>query len=108
MTINRFVNIIFYDIPVKSERYQQEYTRFRKYLLQNGYYQLQESVYACKLPSKERALHHKDIILALAPKKSQIRMLLCTKKQFKSMYVLSGELSLYERILLDDAIRVQI
>lgn len=108
MTINRYINLIFYDIPVNTGTYQKEYSKFRKYLLQNGYYQIQESVYACKIPNKERALYHKHIIECLAPKKAQIRMLLCTRKQFESMYVLAGEASLYEQILLDDRIRIDI
>ena len=108
MTITRYINIIFYDISICNNSDVKEYTRFRKYLLLNGYYQIQESVYACKISNKERAMTHRKVITELAPLKSQIRMLLCTKAQFQSMYILSGELSLHEQILLNDTMMIEL
>ena len=108
MSINRYINIVFYDISICGSETVKEYTRFRKYLLRNGYYQIQESVYACKVANKEKAMTHKKELIKIAPMRSQIRMLLCTKTQFQSMYILSGELSLYEQILLNDNLMLEL
>ena len=38
--------IVFFDLPVKTAKQRQAYRQFRKFLLKDGYLQLQESVYA--------------------------------------------------------------
>ena len=40
--------LVFFDLPVVTAENRREYTRFRKFLLKNGFLMLQESVY-CKL-----------------------------------------------------------
>ena len=43
--------IVFFDLPVKTAKQRKDYRQFRKFLLKDGYLQLQESVYA-KLVAK--------------------------------------------------------
>ncbi|MDO5335156.1 MAG: CRISPR-associated endonuclease Cas2, partial [Coriobacteriia bacterium] len=38
--------IVFFDLPVKTAKQRKDYRAFRKFLLKDGYLQLQESVYA--------------------------------------------------------------
>lgn len=38
--------IVFFDLPVQTAKQRKEYRLFRKFLLKDGYLQLQESVYA--------------------------------------------------------------
>ena len=38
--------IVFFDLPVKTAKKRKDYRQFRKFLLKDGYLQLQESVYA--------------------------------------------------------------
>lgn len=38
--------IVFFDLPVKTAKQRKDYRQFRKFLLKDGYLQLQESVYA--------------------------------------------------------------
>ena len=40
--------IVMFDLPVVSAHDRKEYSKFRKYLIKNGFLMLQESVY-CKL-----------------------------------------------------------
>ena len=45
----RFMRVlVFFDLPVLTAENRRAYTRFRKFLLKNGFLMLQESVY-CKL-----------------------------------------------------------
>lgn len=38
--------LVFFDLPVQTAKQRKEYRLFRKFLLKDGYLQLQESVYA--------------------------------------------------------------
>ena len=38
--------IVFFDLPVQTAKQRKDYRLFRKFLLKDGYLQLQESVYA--------------------------------------------------------------
>ena len=38
--------IVFFDLPVKTAKQRKDYRQFRKFLLKDGYLQLQESVFA--------------------------------------------------------------
>lgn len=38
--------LVFFDLPVKTAKQRKDYRQFRKFLLKDGYLQLQESVYA--------------------------------------------------------------
>jgi len=43
----RFMRIlVFFDLPVTTAENRRDYTRFRKFLIKNGFIMLQESVYA--------------------------------------------------------------
>ena len=47
--------IVFFDLPVQTAKQRKDYRLFRKFLLKDGYLQLQESVYASSLSTT--ALH---------------------------------------------------
>ncbi len=40
--------LLLFDLPTETAAERREYTRFRKYLIKNGFFMMQESVY-CKL-----------------------------------------------------------
>ena len=45
--MNKFMRIlVFFDLPVKTKTQRREATRFRNFLLTDGYHMLQYSVYA--------------------------------------------------------------
>lgn len=45
--MNKFMRImVFFDLPVKTKTQRREATRFRNFLLMDGYHMLQYSVYA--------------------------------------------------------------
>lgn len=37
--------IVFFDLPTETSQQRREYTRFRKFLIKNGYLMMQKSVY---------------------------------------------------------------
>lgn len=75
------------------------YTRFRKKLLGNGYYQLQESVYVGRFHTKEQIEIFEKTLILIAPSKSSVRGLTLTHDQFLKIKVLSGEMSFGEEVV---------
>ena len=77
-----------FDLPTYSLQDVREYRRFRKFLIENGFIMMQESIYT-KLLLKQ--------VRKAVPKDGLVQMLVVTEKQFAGMELLTGELnSTYE------------
>ena len=83
--------IVLFDLPVTTASDRREYTRFRKYLIKNGFLMMQESVY-CKLAQNSTAA---DLIVQNVKKNKPIsglvQTLRITEKQFSRMEYIVGE-----------------
>ena len=83
--------IVMFDLPVTTASDRREYTRFRKYLIKNGFLMMQESVY-CKLAQNSTA---PDLIVQNVKKNKPIsglvQTLRITEKQFSRMEYIVGE-----------------
>lgn len=90
--------IVMFDLPVVLPHDRKEYTRFRKYLIKNGFLMLQESVY-CKLaPNTSMADAVIENLRKNKPEKGLVQVLKVTEKQFGRMEYIVGE---YETEVLD-------
>ena len=91
--ISKFENMwIFamFDLPTDDKIKRREYTRFRKFLLSQGFTMLQYSVYAKFCSSRESAkVNHKHIKETL-PSEGEVRVFMITDKQFGEMSVFYG------------------
>ena len=76
-----------FDLPVKTREDRENYTRFRKALLKEGFVMLQYSVYAKFCESEDAAKHNRRRIRALLPPDGEVRLLGVTDRQFGSMEV---------------------
>lgn len=79
-----------FDLPVKKKQDRRNYARFRKKLLEMGYYMLQFSVYARYYSGKEAGEAHMGTIAASLPPKGEVRILTVTDVQFGKMQVFYG------------------
>ena len=83
--------IVMFDLPVTTASDRREYTRFRKYLIKNGFLMMQESVY-CKLAQNSTAA---DLIVQNVKKNKPIsglvQTLRITEKQFSIIEYIVGE-----------------
>lgn len=83
--------IVFFDLPVVIPRERREYTRFRKFLLQDGYTMLQYSVYTRICNGEDGVRKHMQRLRRnLPPVNGAIRSLKITEKQFENMDILLG------------------
>ena len=93
MTCRYMRVLVFFDLPMLSSEDRKAYTRFRKFLINDGYMMLQESVY-CKLAMNQNAAN--ALILRLKqnkPSAGLVQALVITEKQFASIELIIGDKS---------------
>lgn len=90
---NRFMRIIvFFDLPVTTKTERKIATDFRKFLIKDGYYMVQFSVYARVCNGYDAVNKHIKRLKTVVPDNGSIRVLTITEKQYEGMYVLAGKL----------------
>lgn len=86
-----------FDLPTYSLQDMREYRRFRKFLIENGFIMMQESIYTKLLLNGASATLMSKQVRKVVPKDGLVQMLVVTEKQFAGMELLTGELnSIYE------------
>ena len=91
--MNRFMRIlVFFDLPVTTKRQRHEATKFRNFLLRDGYHMLQFSVYARTCNGSDAVEKHKARLKRCLPENGSIRVLVITEKQYETIEILLGDL----------------
>lgn len=83
-----------FDLPVKTKSDRRRYTQFRHLLLDEGFSQLQYSVYARFCATEQIAETHRRRLRDKLPPSGQVRIMGVTDRQFGKMEVFSGEKSI--------------
>ena len=83
--------LVFFDLPVKTKEERREATHFRKFLIDDGYYMIQFSLYGRICPTVENAKQHEQRLKFHLPLHGSIRSLLITEKQYAGIKILLGE-----------------
>jgi CRISPR-associated protein Cas2 len=79
--------LVMFDLPVGTKPERRAATRFRNYLLDEGYEMSQFSIYMRFCAGKEQADRRTREIGKARPAKGQIHVLMVTDKQFADMVV---------------------
>lgn len=96
--MNKFMRIIvFFDLPVKKPNERKAATKFRTFLLKDGYHMIQYSVYARVCCGMDDVEKHKKRLYTNVPNNGSIRALIITEKQYESIIILVGKLSKKEQ-----------
>lgn len=91
--------LVFFDLPVKTKNERRLATKFRNFLLKDGFYMVQFSVYARVCNGNDTVELHKKRLKQNVPKEGSIRVLVITEKQYENVEILLGEKSYYEKPL---------
>ena len=84
--------LVFFDLPVSTSENRRAYSKFRKFLLKNGFMMLQESVY-CKLALNGTAVNAiVDNVHKNKPEEGLVQLLTVTEKQYSKMDIIIGEM----------------
>lgn len=88
----RFMRVIvMFDLPTVTGEDRREYTKFRKYLIKNGFMMMQESIY-CRLAQNSTAADVMvDNIRKNKPRKGKVQVMKITEKQFAKIEYIVGE-----------------
>lgn len=98
--MNKFMRLlVLFDLPVKNKKDRKIYAQFRKFLLKNGFYFIQYSVYVRVCNGLENLEKHIENIKRNAPKKGSVRLIYLTDKQFVRMQIIVGKRTTNERKL---------
>lgn len=83
--------LVFFDLPTETKRDRQVATKFRKYLIDDGFSMFQFSIYLRHCPSRENAEVHIRRTKTRLPKHGKIGILCVTDKQFGQMEIFFGQ-----------------
>lgn len=90
----RFMRImVFFDLPVQTAENRRNYSKFRKFLIKNGFMMMQESVYCRLALNQSMAGNIVGSIRANKPPEGLVQILTVTENQFAKMEFITGEYS---------------
>lgn len=96
--MHKFMRIlVFFDLPVKTKPQRRKATQFRNFLIKDGYYMVQFSVYARVCNGNDMVELHKKRLKANVPDDGSIRVLVITEKQYENVEILLGRKSKCEK-----------
>lgn len=96
--------LVFFDLPVMTRIQKKEATRFRNFLIKDGYHMIQYSMYARICNGNDAVEKHEKRLQNQLPKNGSVRLLIVTEKQYESIRILVGELCPEEKCSGDDQI----
>lgn len=91
MTCRYMRVIVFFDLPTLTASDKREYNAFRKFLIRDGFFMMQESVY-CKLAVNQAAAN--AIVMQLKtnkPESGLVQALIITEKQYSQIEMIVGK-----------------
>ncbi len=83
--------LVFFDLPTETSRDRREYTRFRKFLVKNGFIMMQESVYSKIILNNTAGDALKENVRRNKTQGGIIQMLTVTEKQFANIEYVAGK-----------------
>lgn len=105
---NRFMRIIvMFDLPVGTEKERKMATKFRSFLLDDGYIMIQFSVYSRICKNNDDLQKHINRLKINTPKKGNIRLIQVTEKQYDNMIMFSGEKQIEENIAIESLLIIE-
>lgn len=82
--------LLFFDLPVETSENRRNYSRFRKFLVKNGFMMIQESVY-CKLALNQSVVDSiAESIRRNKPPSGLVQLLVITEKQYGKIEFITG------------------
>ena len=89
--------MVFFDLPVKTKAERSIATKFRTFLLKDGYHMIQYSLYARVCNGTDSVAMHERRLRAQLPNNGSVRLLVVTEKQYESIRILVGERCIAEQ-----------
>lgn len=83
--------LVFFDLPVLTEKNRKDYRDFRKFLIKSGFLMMQESVYCKLVQNSASADAITENVKRNKPNAGSVQLLKVTEKQYaKIEYIVGG------------------
>lgn len=90
----RFMRVlVFFDLPTLTSSDRRYYRQFRKFLLEEGFIMVQESVYSKLCLNQTGSTSIMNHVKLMKPPAGLVQMLAITEKQFSSMQTITGKMN---------------
>jgi CRISPR-associated protein Cas2 len=83
--------LVGFDLPVVTKPQRKRATRFRNFLLEDGFLMIQYSLYARPCVSFARQETHVARVRANVPEEGHVRILFVTRAQWERSWVIQGK-----------------
>jgi CRISPR-associated protein Cas2 len=83
--------VVFFDLPVLTKKDIRQYTKFRKYLISQGFVMVQKSVYSKIALNGTASNAVIDNLRKHRPNEGIVQILVITEKQYQNIEFLVGE-----------------
>lgn len=90
--------LLMFDLPTNTKEERKSASKFRKFLIKNGFYMMQFSIYVRITKGIVSAKNCVKNIKKSIPALGNVRVLIITEKQFDQMEILLGNFSFNESI----------
>ncbi len=87
----RFMRVmVMFDLPTETIENRRNYSKFRKFLIKNGFMMMQESVYIKLALNQNAAVSIIDVVKKNKPPEGLVQILTITEKQFSKIEIITG------------------
>ena len=90
--------IVFFDLPVQTAKQRKDYRLFRKFLLKDGYLQLQESVYAKLVVNDGIASAAVARLRKNRPPAGLVQVMRVSEAAYATMEFITGDRKAYDEV----------
>lgn len=92
--------VVLFDLPTTTAKERKAATKFRNFLLGDGFTMLQYSVYTRICANHDIYQKHLQRVRRSAPTDGSVRIITLTENQFTNMHIIVGQKTSNERKLL--------
>lgn len=82
--------MVAFDLPTTSKQDRKNASKFRKFLLEDGYHMMQFSVYVRPCVTASRQQTHLRRVKAHMPPEGSVRAIYITRSQWERSYIIHG------------------
>ena len=83
--------MVAFDLPTKTKKERKRYTRFRSFLLDDGFQMMQYSIYIRPCVSHARQETHVRRVKEMIPAEGAVRIIFITRAQWERSYIVHGK-----------------
>lgn len=90
--------LVFFDLPVETEKQKKQYRIFRKSLMKEGFLMIQQSVYSKLVINEAAAASAIGRLKKIRPPEGLVQVLRVTERQYEAMIYITGSCGAYDEI----------